>query len=98
MSLDPLLDIGGCPDPHSKVDVEIACRLDAQILLLAHVEGPVKASPHQKEQGIGTAKTGKEALQKIAFSETVKYLEKKETNISFTWMKENEKPKKTLPL
>ena len=36
----------GC---HPKADVEIACRLDAQILLLAHVEGPVKASPHQKE-------------------------------------------------
>lgn len=49
ISLDPLLDVGGCPDPHPKADVEIACRLGAQILLLAHVEDPVKASPHQKE-------------------------------------------------
>lgn len=45
--MDPLLDVGGCQDPH-KADVEIAARLGAQILLLAHVEDPVKASPHQR--------------------------------------------------
>ena len=67
----------GIQPPYPKADMETALSLDAQTLLLTHVEGLVRASHHQKEKGIGPANTGKGGSQQIGFPVTVKSLEKK---------------------
>lgn len=57
---------GWVSSPHPKRDMETALSLDAQNLLLIHVEGSGKANRYQKKKWIGPTNTKKRGSLIIA--------------------------------